>query len=178
MASQVRTIERSTGRTVGQWAEVVAAAGLEKHGQIVSFLKTEHGLTHGNANTLAHRIRESSGDGPPSDAELLDAQYRGAKAALRPIYDEVVLVATGLGDDVTVAVKKTGVSLRRKKQFALVEAPSAKRLQLGFNLRGVAPTDRLRAMTGMCTHATDLTDVGDVDDLVAGWLRAAYDGAG
>lgn len=77
--------------------------------------------------------------------------------------------------DVEVAPKKTGVSLRRAKQFALVEAPSAKRIQLGLNLRGVAATERLRSMSGMCTHRVDLTSVNDVDDEVQGWLRAAYD---
>lgn len=178
IATQLRNIEESTGRTVAQWADVIAATGLDKHGQIVTYLKSEHGLTHGNANTLAHQVRQLTAGGTPSDAELLDAQYSGAKAALRPIYDEVVLLARGLGDDVTVAVKKTGVSLRRRKQFALVEAKSAKRVQLGLNLRDVAPTARFRAMTGMCTHAADLADPADVDDEIAGWLRAAYDQAG
>lgn len=178
-ATQLRNIEQSTGRTVSQWAKEIGAAGLAKHGQILSFLKTEHGLSHGNANLLARKVLEEQSEaGQPSDADLLDAQYRGAKATLRLIYDEIVLVAQGLGDDVAVSVKKTGVSLRRKKQFALVEAPSAKRVQLGFNMRDVAPTDRLRAMTGMCTHATDLTDVDGVDDTVSGWLRTAYDQAG
>lgn len=99
----------------------------------------------------------------------------GAKAELRPICDRLLAEAEALGADVEVAPKKTGVSLRRSKQFALVEAPSAKRIQLGLNLRGVAATERLRSMNGMCTHRVDLTSVNDVDDEVQGWLRAAYD---
>lgn len=178
LASQLRNIERSTGRTLAEWAGVVASTGLTKHGEIVTLLKREHGLTHGNANTLARKIRERAAGAPPTGAEQLDAQYSGAKAALRPIHDELMLVARALGDDVDVAVKKTGVSLRRSKQFALVEAASARRVQLGLNLRAVAPTARLRTMTGMCTHATDLTDVDDIDDEVVGWLRTAYDQAG
>lgn len=177
LATQLRNIEKATGRTTGQWAAVIAATGLAKHGQIVSFLKTEHGLTHGNANTLAHVARRET-EPPSTDDDLLDAQYRGAKAALRPIYDEIVVTTRALGDDVTVSVKKTGVSLRRAKQFALVQAPSAQRVQLGFNLRDVAPTSRLRAATGMCSHTVDLTDIDDVDDEIAGWLRTAYEQAG
>jgi len=168
LATQLRNIERDTGRTVREWADDIAAAGLTRHGEIVTYLKREHGLTHGNANTLAHRAREQLSGGPTGDAELLDAQFRGAKAPLRPIYDEVVVVARAFGGDVDVAVKKTGVSLRRTKQFALVEAPSAKRVRLGLNLRGVEPTTRLAATTGMCTHLVELTDVDDVDDEVAG----------
>ena len=177
LATQLRNIERDTGRTVREWADVIAAASLTRHGEIVAYLKGEYGLTHGNANTLAHRVREQQSGGPVSDTELLDAQFRGAKAALRPIYDEVVLVARALGGDVEVAVKKTGVSLRRRKQFALVEMPSAQRVRLGLNLRDVPPTARLAATTGMCTHQVELTDVDDVDDEVAAWLRAAYDRA-
>ncbi|HWM03292.1 MAG TPA: DUF4287 domain-containing protein [Actinophytocola sp.] len=171
-ATQLRNIEQATGRTVAQWRQLVATTGLTRHGEIVAHLKAAHGLTHGNANALAHKIREP--DGPPPDAELLDAQYAGAKSALRPVQDELVLLARALGDDVVVSVKKTGVSLRRGKQFGLIEVPSAKRVALGLNLRGAAPTDRLRAVSGMCTHRVDLTGVDEVDDEVAGWLRAAY----
>lgn len=74
-----------------------------------------------------------------------------------------------------IAPKKTGVSLRRRKQFALVEAPSTTRLQLGLNLRGVPPTDRLRLAGGMCTHRVDVRSLDEVDDQLVGWLREAYE---
>jgi hypothetical protein len=176
-ATQLRNIERDTGRTIGQWAGEIAAAGLTKHGEIIAYLKRHHGLTHGNANALAHQARQRQAGGPTPDEQLLDAQYAGAKATLRPIHDEILLVARALGD-VEVSVKKTAVSLRRAKQFALVEARSAKRVRLGLNLPGFEPTARLVATTGMCTHAIDLTDIDDVDDEVASWLRTAHQQAG
>ncbi|MBB5874587.1 putative transport protein [Allocatelliglobosispora scoriae] len=174
LASQLRNIEQGTGRSTVQWAALINATGLAKHGQIVSFLKSEHGLTHGNANTLAHAVREHQAGGPPPESDLLDAQYQGAKSALRPVYDEVVAVARALGDDVTVTVQKTGVSLRRHKQFALVQAPSSRHVQLGLNLKDTPATPRLQALSGMCSHRVHLTDVDDIDDEVAGWLRLAY----
>ncbi len=177
-ATQMRNIEVSTGRTVSQWTAAVADAGLVKHGQIMAWLKSEHGLTHGNANALAMAVREQVAGGRADDEALVAAQYAGAKSALRPVHDEVVRLARGLGRDVEVSVKKTGVSLRRARQFALVEAPSSKRVQLGLNLKGVAPTDRLKVMGGMCTHKVDLTGVVEIDDELTGWLRAAYDAAG
>lgn len=176
-ATQLRNIERDTGRSLAEWGEVVRSAGLERHGQVVAFLKAEHGLTHGNANALAHAVRAQE-SGPVSDDALLAQQYAGSKAALRPTYEEVVTIARALGDDVEVAIKKTGVSLRRRKQFALVEAASSRRIRLGLNLAGAAPTERLRAVTGMCTHAVDVADPDDVDDEVAAWLRQAYEQAG
>lgn len=163
-----------TGRPLEEWFVVLDRADLGRHGQAVSFLKTEHGVSHGFANLIVtrHRSRDAA---PASGDDLIDAQYGGAKAALRPICDRLIAAAVSLGTDVEVAPKKTSVSLRRSRQFALVEVPNAKRVQLGFNLRGVAPTERLRAMTGMCTHRVDLTSHADVDDEVLGWLRAAYD---
>ncbi|WP_154793497.1 DUF5655 domain-containing protein [Occultella kanbiaonis] len=175
VATQIANIEANSGRTIAQWTAAITAAGLTKHGEMIAWLKAEHGFTHGNANLVATLARQ--GDAPPSDDELLAAQYAGAKAALRPIHDAILDAATALGDDVEVAVKKTGVSLRRRKQFALVEAPSAKRVVLGLNAADVAPTDRLEAATGMCNRRVLLTDVEQVDSQVRSWLRAAYESA-
>ena len=76
-----------------------------------------------------------------------------------------------------VAPKRTAVSLRRSKQFAVVEVPSAKRVQLGIQLKGDPVTDRLLAGNAMCSHRVNLSEVGDVDDQVVAWLRAAYERA-
>lgn len=177
-ATQLANIETATGTTVAEWTARARSAGKAAHGEILGWLKAEHGLTHGNANALAHAVRRQEAGGPPAPDDLLAAQYAGAKAALRPVHDAVVAIARDLGDDVQVVVQKTGVSLRRRRQFALVEAPSAKRVRLGFNLKGAAPAGRVTATTGMCTHAVDLPGVDDVDDEVRGWLGRAYDAAG
>ncbi len=144
-ARQLANIETATGTTVDQWTAWARAAGKVKHGEILNWLKAEHGLTHGNANALAHAVRENAAGGPASDADLLAAQYAGGKAALRPLHDRLVTLARGLGEDVEVVVQKTGVSLRRQRQFALIEAPSARRIRLGLNLKGNESTGRLRA---------------------------------
>ena len=126
--TMIDTLPTKTGRSLHEWFAVLDAAGLEKHGQAMALLKGEHGMTHGFANLVAlqHRAR---GVGPVTGEQLVDAQYAGAKAALRPILDRIVAEVSGFGGDVEVAPKKTGVSLRRRKQFALVEAASAKRVQ-------------------------------------------------
>lgn len=172
IATQVANIESSTGRSMAQWVEDMRAQGLDKHGQMVAWLKSERGMTHGNANLIATRARQ--GNAPPAGEDLLEAQYAGPKAGLRPVYNAVVAAARTLGDDVDVAVKKTGVSLRRSKQFALIEVPSAKRVVLGLNSKTLKPTDRLQPASGMCTHKVILTDAGQVDDEVRGWLATAY----
>ncbi|MQA07874.1 MAG: DUF4287 domain-containing protein [Pseudonocardiaceae bacterium] len=175
VASQLRNITAATGRNTDDWYRLVVDTGLTKHGEILAYLKREHGLTHGNANALTHHIRQRATGGPKPAEDLLDAQYAGRKAALRPIHDELVTIARALGDDVTVTVNKTSVSLRRAKQFALIQAPSASRVELGLNLRDVTPTPRLHPTTGMCTHHITLTEPADIDDETARWLQAAYE---
>lgn len=178
VATQIRNIEESTGTTMAQFTALIRKTGLEKHGKIVSHLKTEHGMTHGNANLVAHLVREELVGGPPPDDDLLEAQYSGKKAELRPLYEELATFAAGLGPDVEQVIQKTGVSFRRRKQFALVQAPSAKRIQLGLNLPDTPKDGRVKAVSGMCSHRVDITGAAEIDDAVTGWIRASYDAAG
>lgn len=162
-----------TGKTMPEWFDVVAATGLEKHGDIVAFLKAEHGMTHGFANGIAlqYRARHESAE----DVDLISAQYAGAKAGLRPICDALTDAATAFGPDVAVVPKKTSISLRRHQQFAVITAASAKRVQLGVQLKGEPVTERLVAGDSMCSRRVNLASIADVDAEVLGWLRQAYD---
>ncbi len=173
-ATQLRNIEETSGLTVSDFAASITEAGLDKHGKMVAFLKSEHGLTHGNANLIAHLVRERLAGGPPLASDLLEAQYAGAKSALRPIYDELAAIAESLGEDVEKVIQKTGVSFRRSRQFALIQAPSSKRIQLGLNLETTPRGGRIVEMSGMCTHKVNLTDASEVDDEIAGWIAQAY----
>lgn len=172
--SMIANLPDKTGRSLEEWFLVLDAHPYEKHGQGLAFLKTEYGLSHGFANLIVgrHRARASA---PVSEDGLIDAQYAGAKASLRPIYERLVAAVREFGDDVEVAPKKTGVSLRRSKQFAVVEAASASRLQLGINLGGAAPTARLREAGGMCTHRVDVRTLDEVDAELLDWMRGAYE---
>ena len=84
------------------------------------------------------------------------------------------------GSDVEIAPKKTYVSLRRTKQFAIVQAATKTRVDLGLNLKTVDPTERLEGgnvFSGMCTHRVRLAFAKDVDGEVISWLKQAYDQA-
>ncbi len=174
--TMIDNIPARTGRSLEEWFAVLDAADLPQHGKAMALLKGEHGLTHGFANLIVslHRGRGSE----PTATDLIDAQYADAKSALRPLCDRLIAAASALGDDVEIAPKKTSVSLRRAKQFAVIEAASRTRIALGLNLRGVEAGGRLLAAGGMCTHRVDLTSLEDLDAEVLGWLRDAYDRAG
>lgn len=88
-ASMIANLEEKTGKNLAEWLEITRNSGLEKHGQIVKLLKSEHGMTHGYANLVAHEtLRE--GTEQPTEDDLVDSQYSGAKADLRPIYDSLI----------------------------------------------------------------------------------------
>jgi len=173
--SMIDNLPANTGKSLEQWFAVLDEAKLEKHAEMISYLKKEHGVTHGYANGIALQYRSRGVSN--SDADLIDAQYQGAKAALRPVYEALVAAVRDFGDDVEVSPKKASVSLRRSKQFALIEPVSAKRVQLGVNLGDALPTERLILATGMCTHKVSLTAPDDVDPELVRWLKQAYDAA-
>lgn len=173
--NQKRNIEKSTGRSFDAWVELARSSGLAKHGEILAWLKTEHGLGHGNANLVALSARR--GDAAPVGDALVDAIYAGPKAGLRPFHDRIIALARAFGDDVELAPKQAYVALRRSKQFATVGPASGGRLEIGLNLKGEDPTGRLEATTGMCTHRVRLSSPDDLDAEVTGWLREAYDRA-
>lgn len=177
-ATQLRNIEVASGMTLADFAlRVDEQGGLERHGQVLAFLKAELGLSHGNANLIAHLILQERAGGPPPAETLLGAQYAGGKAHLRPVLERVTELAEDMGADVEKVVLKTGVSFRRRRQFALVEARSSTRVQLGLNLPSDPDDPRVVAISGMCSHKVDLGGLDDVDESIAGLLRAAYEAA-
>ena len=110
---------------------------------------------------------------------MLDAIYAGPKAAMRPIHDKL-MAAIGRFGAFEVAPKKTYVSLRRKKQFAMIGPATNTRFDVGLNLKGANATARLKSLPpgGMCPFKVELADAKGVDAELLGWIRAAYDQAG
>ena len=173
--TQARNIEQATGRSIDEWIALVKASGPERHGEIVAWLKSEHGFSHGNANFVALTAKRGSVAG--GGGELVDAMYAGPKATLRPFHDRVIEVAQGFGPDITLAPKQAYVSLRRTKQFGTVGPGPGGRLEIGLNLKGMEPAGRLEATSGMCTHRVRLSSMDQLDSEVVGWLREAYERA-
>lgn len=168
-----------TGKSLKEWVAILKKANLEKHGQMVSYLKSNHGLTHGYANFVAHKTRESDASHFDSD-DLIEAQYKG-KENLSPIYEELIKHIPSLGDDVEIAPKKASVSLRRKRQFCLIQPSTKTRVDLGLKFNDRPVEGRLESsgpFGAMCTHRVQLTEVGQVDDELVELIRDAYAEAG
>jgi len=177
--TMIANMEAKTGKPLDAWMKHVSALKLAKHGEIVKHLKSEHGVTHGFANLIAHSALKSAA--AFSDGDLVADQYSGKKADLRPIYDRLTGLVESFGKDVELAPKKAYVSVRRKKQFAIFQPSTATRLDVGLNLKGEAPTERLEAsgsFNAMVSHRVRVESASDVDAQIEAWLKAAYDAAG
>ena len=121
LASQLRNLQDRSGRSLDELYGMLRSSGLSKHGELRDLLKTKLGMGHGDANTLVHtylqgrvercdagrdrsRRRDLRGPegGPAPDPRSLHGRHRRASAPYE------------------VAPKKGYVSLRRKKQFAMI----------------------------------------------------------
>ncbi len=171
-------LPQKTGKSLPEWLQIVQASKLAKHKEIVGMLKSEHKLTHGFANMIALQALNSDSHTETDIGSLVDGQYAGAKAGLRPIYEAILTAVRKFGTDVEVSPKKGYVSLRRKKQFAIVQPSSSSRLDVGINLKDIPTTSRLEAsgsFNAMLSHRVRLSKLADVDKELIGWLKRAYE---
>jgi predicted transport protein len=178
--TQIANIEKATGKKLSDWIAIVNKSGFVKHGELVSFLKDKHGFTHGNANTIVHFSKQSHAGAPENDTDWITEQYKG-KENLKPWYDKIMAEINKFGNDVEVAPKKAYVSLRRKKQFAILQPSTKDRLDIGLNIKGVAPSGAVEdgsKWNAMCTHRIKLTDEKAINKDLFNWIKQAYDQAG
>jgi uncharacterized protein DUF5655/uncharacterized protein DUF4287 len=179
MATFDANIERQTGKSVAEWGKILRIEGLARHGQMVAWLKDAHGTSHSHANRIAKRALNP--DPSSSDGDAVGHLFPGGKEALRPLYDMLAELVRSLGQDVSLAPKTANVSVRRGKQFALLQPSTRTRLDVGLILKGRAPTERLESsgsFNSMFTHRVRVERRDQVDAELKGWLKAAYDDAG
>lgn len=177
--AMIANMKEKTGKTLEQWIAIATKSKLAKHGEIVKHLKTDHGMTHGFANLVAHKTLKSDAGSAGSEADLVAAQYAGDKSALKPIYDALIKAAKSCGE-VEIAPKKAYVSLRRSKQFAIIQPSTKTRVDLGLNMKGEAAKGRLEksgSFNAMVSHRVRLEKATDVDKDVKAWIKKAWSGA-
>jgi hypothetical protein len=178
--TQIKNIQVKTGKSIAELEKIVADSGLSKHGELREMLMRELGLGHGDANALVHYILKSDGEraaqaSSAGQEEVLAEIYAGPKAGLRPIHDRLMVQIQSFGE-FEIAPKKGYVSLRRKKQFAMLGPGSKNRVELGLNMKGVEPTARLleQPAGGMCNYKMYLSSAEEVDAELIAWVRLAF----
>ena len=181
--TQMNNIQSRTGKTMDELYAFIRASGLTRHGEIRDLLKRELGLGHGDAHMLAQVYLNPATLVPQAgesvDDNVLDEIYSGPKAALRPLHDAVMAAIQALGP-FEIAPKKGYLSLRRKRQFAMLGPASKGRVEVGLNMKDIPPTERLQVQPpgGMCQYKVFVSTNAEVDAELSAWLRTAYDKAG
>lgn len=179
--TQLTNIQNKTGKSLFQLYAFIQQRGLSKHSEIRDMVKSEFNLGYGDANTLAALYRKSlepANKSSETGSEKVDEIYSGTKEPLRPLHDAVMKSIEKFGE-FEISPKKTYLSLRRKRQFAMVGPGSKGRLEIGINMKDVPATERLAEMSpgGMCQYKVWLTDPSEIDDELLNWIKTAYDSA-
>lgn len=180
LQTQITNIEKSTGKKIDQWIKIVNKSGFEKHGELVKFLKEKHDFTHGNANMVVHYAKKSHAGAVENTDDLITEQYKG-KENLKKWYDKIMKEVNKFGKDIEIAPKKAYVSLRRKKQFAIIQPSTKERLDLGLNIKGIEPSGVVedgKKWNAMCTHRIRIEDEKMITKDLISWVKQAYEQAG
>jgi hypothetical protein len=170
-----RLLLSRTGEDVQVWNRRVAEADLGDEQALRSWLAGQDVTGYSQALLVWERFgypdfMTAGGD------ELIEAQYAD-RPELRPVLDTVLTAVPALGQ-VTVQARKTLVSLvGPRRTFAVVQATTKHRVDLGLRLDNEKPGGRLLAARdiGAANLRIPLTGPGDIDEEVLGWLRRAYD---
>ena len=173
LKTMIDNMPEKTGKSLEEWKKVLDSKSYEKHSEAVNFLKKNHGVSHGFANTIVTLSKDHN----EAPEDLVKNQYHG-KEDLKEIYNALVAVVSKFGDDVIVTPKKGSVSMIRKRQFALIKPSTKTRIDLGLKFSGKELTQRLEnsgPFGTMCTHRVQITHTNQVDEELIGWLKEAYE---
>jgi hypothetical protein len=182
----IAALPKKTGRSLDQWLKFINKEGPRDEAARRDWLKKDHGMGTNNAWWLAERSvgKGSEEDTPEGYLKLatvyVEGQYAGKKAALRPLYDQLLKLGLGIGKDAKACPCKTIVPLYRNHVFAQIKPTTNTRIDLGFSLGNTKVPARLINTGGYekkdrITHRIEISKPADIDDTVTRWLKAAYD---
>jgi len=182
----IEELPHKTGRSLEEWLALTKNSGPSTEKERREWLKKEHKLGTNSAAWIAERLE---GKGTEEDsaeaylktaAEWVEAQYAGPRAALRPLYEQLLKLGFSLGNDVKACPCKTMVPLYRNHVFAQIKPSTNTRIDLGFALGNVKTPKRLIDTGGYekkdrITRRIEVRSKGDIDDEVKRWLKKAYE---
>jgi hypothetical protein len=171
-------LERATGKDVAAWNRAIARRRFATESPLRKWL-TAQGVT-GYAQMLLVWERFGYPDFMTAGASDLIGRQYADRPSLRPILDATLAALPGIGQVAVVQARKTYVSLVSKRRtFAVIQATTKNRVDLGLRLRDQRPGGRLMPGKGVgngsMTVCVPLASPADLDDEALGWLKRAYD---
>jgi len=183
----IEELSENTGRSLEEWIALAQKSGPPTEKERVEWLKKKHNLGRNHATWIAERANgkgTAAFDTPAtymkSAAEWVETQYSGPRAALRPLYDELLKLGLSLGKDVKACPCKTMVPFYRNHVFAQIKPATNTRIDLGFALGNMKTPKRLIDTGGYekkdrITRRIEIKSKADIDDEVKRWLKNAYE---
>jgi hypothetical protein len=182
----IEELPQKTGRSLEEWLALTKKSGPSTEKERRDWLKKEHKLGTNSAAWIAERLE---GKGTEEDsaeaylktaAEWVEAQYSGPRAALRPMYEQLLKLGFSLGRDVKACPCKTMVPFYRNHVFAQIKPSTNTRIDLGFALGNMKTPNRLIDTGGYAkkdriTRRIEIKSAADIDDEVKRWLKKAYE---
>jgi len=176
-AAVLRNIPTKTGKTLDAWMGIIKRTGPANADNLKLWLQEKHGFGGGQAGILSNYYK-NGGKTSYGDAEaLLEGQYTGEKAQLRPIYDKLKKEISNLDKAIRFEPCKTYVSIIAKHQFA-VAVPTKNSLKLGLALGEEVPENMVLKKTNQLagdkiTHYIPLKTKDDIK-YAMGFIKEAY----
>lgn len=183
MENQLKNIQTRTGKTLEELYSIYRSSGLVKHGDVRAMFIKEFNMGYGDAVVLTSYLLKSDGEVSgkvevEDPGKAVDQIYTGSKEHLRPIHDEIMQQINGFGE-FAIIPKKGYLSLRRKRQFAMLGPTTNMRIEIGLNMKNIPPTHRLEQNPpgGMCQYKVKISSLSEVDDELVEWIRIAFNAA-
>jgi hypothetical protein len=179
-------LPRKTGRSLEEWIAFVRKSGPWTEKERREWLKREHRLGTNSAWWIAERAEGKGMEEDSAEAYLeaaekwVEAMFYGPRAALRPVYDQLLKVALSVNKDVKACPGKTAVALYRKHVFAQIKVSTNTRVDLGLALGNLKTPRRLIDTGGYkkkdrITRRIAVTSKADIDHELKQWLKKAWE---
>lgn len=175
-----------TGRSLEEWIEFVKKSGPPTEKERREWLKKKHKLGTNSASWIAERadgkgMEEDSAEAYLQAAEQwVDAMFTGPRAALRPMYDQLLKEALAAGKDVKACPGKTQVAIYRNHVIANIKVATNSRIDFGLALGNMKTPKRLIDTGGYekkdrITRRIEVKSKADIDVELQNWLKKAWD---
>ena len=182
----IKDLPAKTGLSLEEWLELTRKSSARTEQERRDWLKKEHNLGTNSAAWIAGRLegKNKEEDSPEAylktAAEWVEAQYAGPRAALRPLYEQLLKLGFSIGKDVKACPCKTMVPFYRNHVFAQIKPSTNTRIDFGLALGNANAPKRLINTGGYekkdrITHRIEVKSKADIDDELKKWLKKAYE---
>ncbi|MFZ3264005.1 MAG: DUF5655 domain-containing protein [Terriglobales bacterium] len=185
MQKWIRELPEKTGRSLEEWIELTRKSGPPTEKERREWLKREYKFGTNVCVCIAERVDGKGTEEDTPEAYLkaaeqyVEAMFAGPRAALRPLYDQLLKLTLGLGKEAKASPGKTAVSLYRNHVFANLKPSTNTRIDVGLALGNMKTPKRLIDTGGYekkdrITRRIEVKSKADIDDELKKWLKKAY----